>query len=82
MERLACYQAHKAGVELSARRVIEVLSEAKMSILEQDKTKTTLYWRQGVSANAQKNNTYADELDALFRVAGLEPPSCISSAWS
>lgn len=80
MERLACYQAHKAGVELSARRVIEVLSEAKMSILEQDKTKTTLYLRQGVSANAQKNNTYADELDALFRVAGIEPPSAIEDS--
>lgn len=77
MERLAYHQIGKAGLDLSSQRVIELLAQAKMTILEQDKTKKTLYLKQGISANATKNNEYANTVDELMRVAGIEPPAAI-----
>lgn len=77
MERLAYYQIRQAGLETSAQKVIEYLGQANMTILEQDKTKKTLYLRQGISANDQKNTEHAQRLDALLRVVGIEPPLSI-----
>lgn len=33
--------------------------------------------KQGISANAAKNNEYANTVDELMRVAGIEPPAAI-----
>lgn len=80
MERLAYYQIGRAGLDLSSQRVIELLAQARMTILEQDKTKKTLYLKQGISANATKNNEYANTVDELMRVAGIEPPAAIEDS--
>ena len=57
-----------------------MLAQAKITILEQDKTKKTLYLKQGISANAAKNNEYADAVDELMRVAGIDPPAAIEDS--
>ena len=80
MERLAYYRIRQVGLELSSQKVIELLAQAKMTILEQDKTKKTLYLKQGISANAAKNNEYANAVDELMRVAGIEPPAAIEDS--
>lgn len=80
MERLAYYRIRKVGLDLSSQKVIELLAQAKMTILEQDKTKKTLYLKQGISANAAKNNEYANAVDELMRVAGIEPPAAIEDS--
>lgn len=80
MERLAYYRIRQVGLDLSSQKVIELLAQAKMTILEQDKTKKTLYLKQGISANAAKNNEYANAVDELMRVAGIEPPAAIEDS--
>lgn len=80
MERLAYYRIRQVGLDLSAQKVIELLAQAKMTILEQDKTKKTLYLKQGISANAAKNNDYANAVDELMRVVGIEPPAAIEDS--
>ena len=80
MERLAYYRIRQIGLDLSSQKVIELLAQAKMTILEQDKTKKTLYLKQGISANAAKNNEYANAVDELMRVAGIEPPAAIEDS--
>lgn len=80
MERLAHYRIRQVGLDLSSQKVIELLAQAKMTILEQDKTKKTLYLKQGISANAAKNNEYANAVDELMRVAGIEPPAAIEDS--
>ena len=45
MERLAYYRIRQVGLDLSSQKVIELLAQAKMTILEQDKTKKTLIHR-------------------------------------
>lgn len=80
MERLAYYRIRQVGLDLSSQKVIELLAQAKMTILDQDKTKKTLYLRQGISANAAKNNEYANAVDELMRVAGIEPPAAIEDS--
>ena len=77
MERLAYYRIRQVGLDLSSQKVIELLAQAKMTILEQDKTKKTLYLKQGISANAAKNNEYANAVDELMRVADIEPLAAI-----
>lgn len=77
MERLAYYRIRRVGLDLSSQKVIELLAQAKMTILEQDKTKKTLYLKQGISANAAKNNEYANAVDELMRVADIEPLAAI-----
>lgn len=80
MERLAYYRIRQVGLDLSSQKVIELLAQAKMTILEQDKTKKTLYLKQGISANAAKNNEYANAVDELMRVAGIEPLAAIEDS--
>lgn len=80
MERLAYYRIRQVGLDLSSQKVIELLAQAKMTILEQDKTKKTLYLKQGISANAAKNNEYANAVDELMRVAGIEPAAAIEDS--
>lgn len=80
MERLAYYRIRQVGLDLSSQKVIELLAQAKMTILEQDRTKKTLYLKQGISANAAKNNEYANAVDELMRVAGIEPPAAIEDS--
>lgn len=80
MERWAYYKIRQAGIEMSGHRVIEHLGQAKMTILEQGKTKKTLYLRQGISANSVKNNEYAKVLDALMSVAGIEPIAAVEDS--
>ena len=80
MERLAYYRIRQVGLDLSSQKVIELLTQAKMTILEQDKTKKTLYLKQGISANAAKNNEYANAVDELMRVAGIEPLAAIEDS--
>lgn len=80
MERLAYYRIRQIGLDLSSQKVIELLAQAKMTILEQDKMKKTLYLKQGISANAAKNNEYANAVDELMRVAGIEPPAAIEDS--
>lgn len=80
MERLAYYRIRQVGLDLSSQKVIELLAQAKMTILEQDKTKKTLYLKQGISANAAKNNEYANAVDELMQVAGIEPPAAIEDS--
>lgn len=80
MERLAYYRIRQVGLDLSSQKVIELLAQAKMTILEQDKTKKTLYLKQGISANAAKNNEYANAVDELMRVAGIEPLASIEDS--
>lgn len=80
MERLAYYRIRQVGLDLSSQKVIELLAQAKMTILEQDKTKKTLYLKQGISANAAKNNEYANAVDELMRVAGIEPVAAIEDS--
>lgn len=80
MERLAYYRIRQVGLDLSSQKVIELLAQAKMTILEQDNTKKTLYLKQGISANAAKNNEYANAVDELMRVAGIEPPAAIEDS--
>ena len=43
-----------------------------MGILEQDKTKKTLYLRQGISANEQKNERFTESVDQLLSVVGID----------
>lgn len=80
MERLAYYWIRQVGLDLSSQKVIELLAQAKMTILEQDKTKKTLYLKQGISANAAKNNEYANAVDELMRVADIEPLAAIEDS--
>ncbi len=80
MECLAYYRIRQVGLDLSSQKVIELLAQAKMTILEQDKTKKTLYLKQGISANAAKNNEYANAVDELMRVAGIEPLASIEDS--
>ena len=80
MERLAYYRIRQVGLDLSSQKVIELLAQAKMTILEQDKTKKTLYLKQGISANAAKNNEYANAVDELMRVADIEPLAAIEDS--
>lgn len=80
MERLAYYRIRQVGLDLSSQKVIELLAQAKMTILEQDKTKKTLYLKQGISANAAKNNEYANAVDELMRVSGIEPLAAIEDS--
>lgn len=80
MERLAYYRIRQVGLDLSSQKVIELLAQAKMTILEQDKTKKTLYLKQGISANAAKNNEYANAVDELMRVADIEPLEAIEDS--
>lgn len=77
IERLADYQIKRAGIDLSGQEVIEMLGQARMTILEQDKSKKTLYLKQGISANMSKNNDYANAVDELMRVVGIEPLAAI-----
>lgn len=51
-----------------------------MTIMEQDKTKKTLYLRQGISADAAKNNEHANAVDELMRVASIEPLAAIEDS--
>lgn len=67
-------------MDLSSQKVIELFAQAKMTISEQDKTKKTLYLKQGILANAAKNNEYANAVAKLMRVAGIEPPSAIEDS--
>lgn len=80
MERLAYYRIRQVGLDLSSQKVIELLAQAKMTILEQDKTKKTLYLKQGISANVAKNNEYANAVDELMRVADIEPLAAIEDS--
>lgn len=76
----AYYRIGKVGLDLSSQKVIELFAQAKMTISEQDKTKKTLYLKQGILANAAKNNEYANAVAKLMRVAGIEPPSAIEDS--
>lgn len=80
MERLAHYRIEQAGIDLSGEQVIEMLGQAKMTILEQDKSKKTLYLKQGISANTEKNNAYSAAVDELMRVVGIDPPAAIEDS--
>ena len=80
MERLAHYRIEQAGIDLSGQKIIELLGQARMTILEQDKTKKTLYLKQGISADANKNNEYTDTVDNLMRVVGIDPPAAIEDS--
>lgn len=80
MERLAHYRIEQAGIDLSGQKIIELLEQARMTILEQDKTKKTLYLKQGISADANKNNEYAETVDNLMRVVGIDPPAAIEDS--
>ena len=80
MERLAHYRIEQAGIDLSGEQVIEMLGQAKMTILEQDKSKKTLYFKQGISANTEKNNAYSAAVDELMRVVGIDPPAAIEDS--
>lgn len=80
MERLAHYRIEQAGIDLSGEQVIEMLGQAKMTILEQDKSKKTLYLKQGISANTEKNNAYSATVDELMRVVGIDPPAAIEDS--
>lgn len=80
MERLAHYRIEQAGIDLSGEQVIEMLVQAKMTILEQDKSKKTLYLKQGISANTEKNNAYSAAVDELMRVVGIDPPAAIEDS--
>lgn len=80
MERLAHYRIEQAGIDLSGQKIIELLGQARMTILEQDKTKKTLYLKQGISADANKNNEYAETVDNLMRAVGIDPPAAIEDS--
>lgn len=80
MERLAHYRIEQAGIDLSGEQVIEMLGQAKMTILEQDKSNKTLYLKQGISANTEKNNAYSAAVDELMRVVGIDPPAAIEDS--
>lgn len=80
MERLAHYRIEQAGIDLSGEQVIEMLGQAKMTILEQDKSKKTLYLKQSISANTEKNNAYSAAVDELMRVVGIDPPAAIEDS--
>lgn len=80
MERLAHYRIEQVGIDLSGEQVIEMLGQAKMTILEQDKSKKTLYLKQGISANTEKNNAYSAAVDELMRVVGIDPPAAIEDS--
>lgn len=71
MERLTHYQAAKAGLEYSGHKIIDLLKQARLTILEQDKTGKTLYLRQGISSSSQKNAGFAEELDKLMDIVGI-----------
>lgn len=66
-------------MDLSSQKIIDSLSQVEMTILEQDRTKKTLYLKQGISANAAENNASADTVDELMRVVGVEPSAAIEN---
>lgn len=75
MERLSFYQLRNAGVNVSCHKAIELLQEARMTVLEQGKT--TLYLRQGVSMNITRNDSHAEAIDEILRVVGIKPLAAI-----
>ena len=72
LERLGYWLVRKNGLGLSNQQVIELLNRARVGILEQDKTKKTLYLRQGISANEQKNERFTESVDQLLSVVGID----------
>ena len=72
LERLGYWLVRKNGLGFSNQQVIELLNRARVGILEQDKTKKTLYLRQGISANEQKNERFTESVDQLLSVVGID----------
>lgn len=80
IERFANYRARRSNIDISSHRMIEILQQAKMVILEHDKSKKPLYLRQGISANSQKNADYVASLDQLLSMVGIQSLAGVEDA--
>lgn len=82
LERLSYYKVKQHPIEISNHKLIELLSESNLAILDESVCNKTLYMRLGSGASEELNDKEAKLIDNIFEILNIPPLGTTETAIS